>query len=238
MKKCFVVLTMIALCLMSLSASAQNDAVKTVSDKGTSGKFFAKLCPKTNVTIDKDEADVYAVYTDGATARFAQGVFQKSKYVIPAGECVIIKTSEEKEVKIEPTTSTRSSFIWNDLICPTTDRTLEEFKTENDVTEGKYIYMLTNLERNGGFGFTHFGGTTLKAGNFYIITTMAPSALGRLVTVWTDANGNVEDETTNIDIIVETEKKDGKVFNLQGVKTEDPTTSGIYINKGRKYIIR
>ena len=86
------------------------------------------------------------VYTDGATARFAQGVFQNNKYVIPAGECVIIKTSEEKEVKIESTTSKRSSFLWSDMICPATDKTLEEFKTENNVTEGKYIYMLTNLE--------------------------------------------------------------------------------------------
>ena len=237
MKKYYVVLTLIALCLLSLSASAQDEVVKTVPDKGTSGKFFAKLCPKTNVAIDKTEADVYSVYTDGANARFGQGAFRSGKYVIPAGECVVIKTSEEKEVKIEATTSTRSSFIWNDLICPATDLSLEDFKSVYGVTEGKYIYMLTNLERNGGFGFTHFGGTTLKAGNFYLINTREPGASGRLTSVWIDADGNVLEEATDIDAVRKS-AEDAETYNLQGMRTAEPIVPGIYISKGKKYIVK
>lgn len=229
-------LVLITVYLLCISASAQ-DVVKTVADKGTSGKFFAKLCPKTNVAIDKNDADVFAVYTDEGTARFAQGVFRNNKYVIKAGECAIIKTSEEKEVKLESTTSTKSSFIWNDLISPATDQTLEEFKTANGVTEGMYIYMLTNLERNGGFGFTHFGGTTMKAGNFYIITNREPSASGRLDMEWVDADGNVMNEATAISAVKQVTGDDA-VYNLNGVKTAEPTAKGIYIRNGKKFIVK
>ena len=235
MRKCFFALTLTALGMMSLNASAQ-DVVRTVADNGTSGKFFAKLCPTTNVAIDKTIADVFSVYTDGATARFAQGVFQNGKYVVKAGECVIIKTSEAKDVPLESTTARRSSFTWNDLITPATDMSLEAFKTKYNVTEGKYIYMLTNLARNGGFGFTHFGGTTLKAGNFYIITTGAPSS-GRLGSVWLDENGNVMDETTGIAPAVETEEN-GETYNLQGIKADALKTPGIYVSNGKKYIVK
>ena len=159
--------------------------------------------------------------------------------MIKAGECVIIKTAEEKEVKIESTTSTKTSFVWNDLICPSADTSLEAFKTAHGVTESQYIYMLTNLERNGGFGFTHFGGTTLKAGNFYIITTREPSASGRLSMEWVDADGNVmEQEATAIDAVQKSGSGEGPVYNLQGFKTAEPTARGIYVRNGKKYLVK
>ena len=184
-----------------------------------SGKFFAKLCPETDVAIDKHDADVFSVYTDGATARFSQGVFRGDKYIVKAGNCVIIKTSEEKEVKYEATTEKRVSFPWNDLICPATDMSLADFKKEYSVTEGQYIYMLTNLARNGGFGFTHFGGTTLRAGNFYIITTRKPSGSSGV----------------RLPIVVE---DNGAIYNLKGEKVSDPTKPGIYIRNGKKYVVK
>ena len=236
MKKYYFVSTLVALCLFCAGASAQG-VVRTVADKGTSGKFFAKLCPSTTVAIDKTEADVFSVYADGGTARFSQGRFQGGKYVIKAGECVIIKTSEAKDVPYESSTARRSSFSWNDLICPSTDMSLEDFKTAYGVTEGQYIYMLTNLERNGGFGFTHFGGTTLKAGYFFIITTKEPSAAGRLATVWEDANGNELNETTGIETATKT-IEDTEVYNLQGIRNDTPATPGIYVSKGKKCIVK
>ena len=237
MIKSLFALTLSVLSMMSLSASAQENVVRTVADKGTSGKFFAKLCPTTDVAIDKTVADVFSVYTDGANARFAQGVFQGGNYVIKAGECVVIKTSVAKDVPYVSTTARRSSFTWNDLICPATDMSLEDFKTAYGVKDGKYIYMLTNLERNGGFGFTHFGGTTLKAGNFYLINTRAPGASARLNNVWMDAEGHEQDEATCIGT-VEKSADDNEVYNLQGMKTTEPTTPGIYVSKGKKYILK
>ena len=219
MKKYYFVLILTVLCLQCISISAQEGVVKTVPDKGRSGKFFAKLCPEIDVAIDKNDADVYSVYTDGATARFAQGVFRGGKYIVKAGKCVIIKTSEAKEVKYVATTEKRVSFPWDDMISPATDMSLDDFKKEYGVTEGQYIYMLTNLSRNGGFGFTHFGGKTLRAGNFYIITTRKPSG----------STG------VRLPIVVE---GNGAVYNLKGEKVSDPTKPGIYIRNGKKYVVK
>ena len=230
-------LVLVVVCLLCISASAQ-DVLKTVADKGTSGLFFAKLCPKTNVAIDKNVATVYGVYTDGSIARFAQGVIRGGKYVVLAGQCAIIKTPVEREVVLEETASNRSSFLWNDLISPAADTSLEDFKTAYGVEEDQYIYMLTNLERNGGFGFTHFGGTTLKAGNFYIISTREPSASGRLETVWVDADGNVENEATAISAAVKEAAGDDAVYSLSGVKMTAPKAKGVYICNGKKFIVK
>jgi hypothetical protein len=169
-------LSLVVVCLLCIGATAQ-DVIKTVADKGTSGKYFAILCPKTDVAIDKDAADVFSVYTDGATARFAQLRVRRSRYVVKAGECAIIKTQEEKEITLEPTTSV-SSIVWTDLISPSTDQSLDEFKTENSVTDGQCIYMLTNLERNGGFGFTRFTGDVMRKDNLFIVTTVGSEPSG------------------------------------------------------------
>ena len=97
--------------------------------------------------------------------------------------------------------------------------------------------MLTNLERNGGFGFTHFGGTTLKAGNFYIIASREPSASGRLEMEWVDAEGNVENEATAISTVKQAAGDDA-VYSLSGVKMTAPTAKGIYIRNGKKFIVK
>jgi hypothetical protein len=97
--------------------------------------------------------------------------------------------------------------------------------------------MLTNLERNGGFGFTHFGGTTMKAGNFYIVTTREPSASGRLDTVWEDADGNVENEATAVGAVKQASGDDA-VYSLNGVRTAEPRAKGIYIRDGKKFIVK
>ena len=220
MKKYFVTIAIMVLCLKCMNALAQDTiVVRTVPDKGRSGMYFAKLCPKYNVTIDKHLGDVFTVYTDGATARFSQGIFQGGKYVIPAGECVIIKTRQETDVQVVPTTSRRSSFPWSDMICPDEDMSLEDFKAKYNVTVGKYIYMLTNLSRNGGFGFTHFGGKTMKAGNFYIINTRKPTGSTgmRLPIVRGDTSA---------------------VYNLKGEKVTNPTAPGIYIRNGKKFVVK
>lgn len=220
MRKYFMTLAIMVLCLQCMNALAQDTIViRTVPDKGRSGMYFAKLCPKTNVAIDKINADVFTVYTDGATARFGQGIFQGGKYVIPAGECVIIKTPKETDVEVVTTTSKRSSFLWSDMICPEENISLEDFKDKYNVTEGKYIYMLTNLERNGGFGFTHFGGKTLKAGNFYIINTRKPSGSTgmRMPIVKGDSSA---------------------VYNLKGGKVKNPKAPGVYIRNGKKFVVK
>ena len=170
-----IVVSLMVCVMFSLNTKAQEVSdctVTTVLDKGTSGVYFATFCPSTDVAIDILDADVFSIYTDGPRAMLCQLRRMSGFYNIKAGDAVVIKTLEEKEVKIKllPTTPP-SSILWTDLICPNEDITIESFKKETSLGEDDTIYLLTNMAKNGGFGFTKFTGDLMKRGNFYIVVT-------------------------------------------------------------------
>ena len=185
-------LALLSLCLLCTGASAQT-TVTTVADKGTSGFYFAALCPTADVAItlprdadnvpDKSAVSVFSVATDGAKAYFHLLGIRKSRYVVKAGQPVVIKTKEPMVLTLEEA-SGRSGVMWNDLICPSADTPLADFKDEHGLDENNNIYLLTNLESNGGFGFTLFTGDIMRKDNFFIVTTVgaAPTRIRRLNT--------------------------------------------------------
>ena len=145
---------------------------------------------------------------------------QSGKYIVKAGDCVIVKTLEAKTIPLESTTMTKSSVWSNDLISPAEDTSVDDFRTNYPVAEGEYIYMLTNMEKNGGFGFTYFTGTTMKKGNFYIVSIREP-------------------ETTGIQTVKPVAvPTDGAIYNLQGIRVSNPAEGQIYIQNGRKFVKR
>ena len=196
------------------------ETIATVSDKGNSDVFFATLCPSDDVAIDKDSAELFSIYQDMGIPIFMKMRVQSGKYVIKAGDCVIVKTLEAKTIPLESTTNKKSSVWSNDIICLAEDTPIEDFRTNYPVADGKYIYMLTNMEKNGGFGFTCFTGTTMKKGNFYIVSTREPE---------TTAIQAVKSATTFCD---------GAVYSLQGMRVQNPIEGQIYIQHGRKFVKR
>lgn len=228
--------------------------VKTVEDKGGSGKFYAKYCPITNVQINPDDAKVYGVYVDQGKAYFQALIKRGGVYQIEAGDHVIIKTDEEKEVAVKPLTATPNRSVTVDDIftvakdTPTSDvqnETAGAIYGPSKVTPNNkvkfvagrdYVYRLTNIEDKGGFGFTFFSGATMKAGQFFIISDINPNAGGRLEEVWLDENGNVEGDATAINKI-QSKTEDGAIYNLQGVRV-NAAKKGLYIQNGKKYIVK
>ena len=224
----------LALTLMFGMEAMAQETVTTVADKGTSGKFFAKLCPTKDVAISKDDADVFSIYMDMGIAYFSKLRVRSGMFVIKAGEPVIVKTSEAKTITLG-TSDKPSSTFFSDVICLSADKAVADYRKENSVKDDEFIYMLTNKAENGGFGFTKFTGTTMKAGNFYIISTIAPPASGRLETVWLDEDGNVlEDNTTGIQNVKKTVNKD-VIYSLAGQKV-DASYKGIVIKNGKKFV--
>ena len=167
--------------LSSLVGSAQDTTigtVTTVADKGTSGKCFVCYHAKSQCNISNIDAEAFSIYTDNGKPYFGHVRHYKGKYNIDAGDKVILKNDEPKEVAVVEAsfTTKKRSVMWDDIISYTKDTPLEDFKAKHPIKEGEYVYMLTNLEHNGGFGFTHFTGTIMKAGNFYIVSTHIPEA--------------------------------------------------------------
>ena len=159
--------------LFSLVIAAQNtdETVTTVADEGTSGMFLATFCPNKDVAIDKDQAELFSIYTDGGGAVLMKMRVQGGKFVVKAGDRVIVKTTEAKTIPLENTTVKRSSVWINDLFSPSEEMSVEDFCSSYPVNEGETIYLLTNMAKNGGFGFTKFTGDVMKRCNFYIVVT-------------------------------------------------------------------
>ena len=214
-----ILLSIALLVNINVMATDDNSSISTMVDTGTSGLCYAKLCPNEDVAIDKDSAELFSIYIDMGQPYFMKMRVQSGKYVVKAGDCVIVKTLEPKEIPLEDSSISRSSVWSNDIVSPSEDTSVEDFRNSHPINEGEYIYLLTNMEKNGGFGFTHFTGTTMKKGNFYIVSTVEP-------------------ETTGIQVVKRGGAASTSLYNLQGQRVGSPVPGQIYIKGGCKFVYR
>lgn len=227
--------------------------IKTVADKGTSGKFFAKFCPVSACRINPADAKVYSVYVDQGVAYLQALIKRNGMYQINAGDHVIIKTDEAKEITATPVAWGLTPSVTVDDVFSLADDTptadvhdntsaatygpAQSFAAVYFSAGDDYIYRLTNNDATGGFGFTFFSGATMKADQFFIISDKNPNAGGRLQTVWLDENGFVEEDGATAIQKVEAEGENGAIYNLQGVRVK-AAKKGLYIQNGKKYIMK
>jgi Leucine-rich repeat (LRR) protein len=217
--------------------------VKTVQDKANANQSFGKYY-NSSIPVYFKAADckVFTAYVDGDVVYYqAARTVGEGFYNIPAKTPVIIKTDEPTEVNFklgtypgDPTTSTG----WDDMYCSEEGDDLAAVQLGAGLAPGQYLYRLTNTD-DQGFGFTHFSGTTIKTGQFFIASTKKPSASGRLSEVWLDEDGNVIDgEATAIQNIEKAaEQNDGAIYNLQGVRVQK-AQKGLYIQNGKKFFVK
>ena len=212
--------------------------VTTVADKGTSGKFFAKFHATSKVSIDPEDALVYSVYVDEGTAYFQALQKRGGLYVLFPGDNVILKTDGAKEIEITPYngTASKSSVLEDYIICSDEATTVTALQDAGLIATGEYLYRLTNNAASGGFGFTYYTKDEIKAGQFFIASTKAPAASGRINVVWLDEEGNVE-EATAINGIVKKAQNNGAIYNLAGQKV-NAAYKGVVIKDGKKMIMK
>lgn len=197
--------------------------VTTVADKGSSGMFMATYVPSSKVCIDKNEAEVFSFYLDKSTGQpyFAKLMPKGGRFCLAPGDYVVIKTTEAKNIVLEETTKS-SSVFYNNVISPSEDISVTDFIAEHPMGEGECIYLLTNMKANGGFGFTHFTGVTMRKGCFFIVSTVEPeSIVSNTLIASTRAAKDIEDgdpvpfllgEAGNNDGFVTTAKMPGTSF--------------------------
>lgn len=209
--------------MLSGSVQAQNvgDQITTVADLGTSGMYVATLCPDHDVAIDKDAAEVFTIYSDEGYPNLLKMRLRNGKYIIKAGDHAVIKTIGEMTVTLEETNKESSAFM-DDVICPSENILVKDFVKTHPLGEDERLYMLTNLERNGGFGFTYFTGTTMRKGCYFIVSTVEP-------------------ETTDISAATRASSKvlsssDDAIYDITGQRVAAPRAGKIYIQGGKKFL--
>jgi Leucine-rich repeat (LRR) protein len=239
--------------------------VQTVQDKANASQFVAKYVNNgpQPVYIDANDAKVYSIYVDGDKAYFQALRTYDGKYVIQpqswAGYAgvtgagfnshVIIVTKEAKEVSIHRMFLNEiyerlfaESSIGHDDVYDSQegdDLAIVQYKAKQAApgVAQNYLYRLTNTS-GVGFGFTAFTGTTVKEGQFFIACSRKPNGAGRLEVVWLDEDGNVEGEATGINTVKNIDINDGAIYNLQGVRVDNPVKGRVYIQNGKKIVVK
>lgn len=218
-------MAVVTMLMVSINSSAQSK-ITTVADKGTSGIYVATLCPTTDIAIEEEDEElfVFSVYVDRGTGRayLLTLVTQDGKYIVKAGDRVIIKTYEPKTIALENTTVKESGVLRNHAICLKEDTPVEDFKTSKPVKEGEYIYMLTNMEANGGFGFTLFTGDTMRKGNFFIVSKKEPETTAVSMAARTSEMPSLTNDIT--------------VYDTKGQQVASTREGQVYIQNGKKIV--
>jgi len=172
---------------------------------------------------------------------------------------VIFKTDEAKEIQIKRLTMTdaikfdlvrflsrsdASSIAYDDVYDSQKDDDLTRVQygaREASATAGSagwYLYRLTNTAGQG-FGFTAFTGSTVKEGQFFVVCEKKPAGAGRLAEVWLDEDGKViSGDVTGIESVEKIDVNNGAIYNLQGVRVDNPVKGGLYIQNGKKIVVK
>ena len=175
------------------------------------------------------------------------------------GSHVILKTDEAKEIEIHQLTMTdaikldlaryfmgklpisglrQSSIAYDDVYDSQKDDDLARVQHYAGVSAGSYLYRLTNTAGQG-FGFTAFTGSTIKEGQFFVACEAKPAGAGRLAEVWLDEDGKViSGDVTGIESVEKIDVNNGAIYNLQGVRVDNPVKGGLYIQNGKKIVVK
>ena len=222
------------------TADIVSTIVKTVQDKANPNQFIGKFVSTYDASFDANDAKLYSIYMDGETAYYAACRVDDGRYYVNAGDHVVLKTDEAKEVSwnVESTASMGNSAVgFDDVANLFIDGELADIQLVLGLMPGQYVYRFTNTE-DQGFGFTYYSGKTVKAGQFFVASEKKPEGAGRLNQVWLDEDGNVESDATAIQKIQNTtDAENGAIYNLQGVRVQK-AQKGLYIQNGKKYVVK
>lgn len=99
------------------------------------------------------------------------------------------------------------------------------------------IYAMAKPEKHNIKWLSFKASTTLPAGTFYVRCLKDGGAPApELNVIWTD--GSEESTATGIENVNAKQQFDGEIFNLQGIRVSEPVKGQIYIQNGKKFMMK
>ena len=98
------------------------------------------------------------------------------------------------------------------------------------------LYAMAKPEKHNIKWLSFKASTTLPAGTFYVRCEKdAAPARGELTVIWTDGS----EETTGIENVNNADlQNDGMLYNMQGIRVNAPVKGQIYIQNGKKFMMK
>jgi hypothetical protein len=191
------------------------------------------------VTVYQAYADVYKSAATLTLPDVVDIYFQPMEviaghYNIPALKTVIIKSNQEDGVEASPLTAGAYSTVVgaHGNMLDVTGEAYSALKVKTDLLNpGPSDLWFFNNPAKSGLGFTKYDASVQKglaAGAVFLLTEKT-TASARVNLIWLD------DETTAIQKIQNTNKQEGAIYNLAGQKVS-AAYKGVVIKDGKKYI--
>jgi hypothetical protein len=211
--------------------------------KKVPGKYYIKYKAATNIMVAKNEAKVYNAYIDeGGDLTLNMCLYRASEgyYKIKAGDVVLIITNNKDltfETKSGITSGSMLGLMPNALKIVEAKEGYTRAYLDWEAGADKSIYGWVNSATAGTGWQKITTGNIFPQGTLYILAA-EPAEGARLNVRWLDENGNVEEETTGIESVINVEDAQiGEIYNLQGVRV-NKAKKGLYIQNGKKYVVK
>jgi hypothetical protein len=229
----------------SVAAPATTDF--TTVKFANENKYYVKwYSTDKGIKIKKGDAKVYDAYLDEDWNTLDM-VLYKTKggyYYIPKNHVALIIT-DNKDLGFEDSedAATSTSWVTGTQVLKITTEPTERLQLESEAIDagGMSLYAWANSATKGTGFLKITSGKTFPANTIYVFAKEEPAAAAGLRVVWLDEDGNIESEqsTTAIEDIIDAPVvKDGVMYNMQGVRVDNPSQKGIYIQNGKKYVVK
>lgn len=216
------------------------------------GKYYIDFHPAQGVTTG-----VYASYISGENIYMQSVTLVEGRFMIDATDrdmSFVVRSTSSDDIVAHPVSSELSDWMDTNgyYYYDATDArrnalkyTTTPISNESLVSSyaNKRIYVMANPARND-LAFAIFdhqnSGRSLPAGSLYLVSRKSYSS-SRLNIVWTDEPDATSDEATAIESISDTSTDEGyddAIYTLQGVRVDNPVSSGLYIRNGQKFLVK
>ena len=218
-----------------------------VANNGTGSFYYGKYYQKAPYKIAKQAEDgatvvVYGAYVDASdkTIYMEQLHIIEGHYWIPANTPVIVKSTSDAPVKAEAGNAAINSMNQqfgggnvSQIQYQATPKAATTMLAENP---GFDIYALGKITKYNVKWIAPKSTITMPAETFYVLVAQDAAPASELNVVWTD--GSEPDYTTGIENVNVEHEFDGEIFNLQGIRVSAPVKGQIYIQNGKKFMMK
>ena len=233
-----------------------------LENNGTGTYYYAKFFGAGEYKIAKANEDgkkfiVYGAYVDASdnTVYMEQLHIINGYYYIPANVPVIVKGEAAATKALSAAGESKSSMnmvsatnyvseiaylegetVGTALMNLTTDKNWNLVTPSADVNNTNFnLYALAKISKYNITWKAFGAATTLPEGTFYVRKAKAVGAPEMLNLIWTDGS---EESTTGIENVNAEQQFNGDIFNLQGIRVSEPIKGQIYIQNGKKFMMK
>lgn len=184
---------------------------------------YTTFASMSNINADElpDDIEVFYVKSEGVGGSYVR--LTKAEGNIPAGTGLVLKGTADEEYNLSIATGATTALEGN-LMVGCLEATLL------DADASRYVLINNTDEGRAEFQSLAEYGITILAGKAYL--KVPGAGAGARLMIFDDG------ETTGISSVLRQQARDGRVYNLNGQRVENPKKGQLYIINGKQTVVK